>query len=390
MNINSIIIKSIIDSLNAEEQRLLDEWLKTESNKRMYNNIRSHFHDSGSYLFNTSDEDVDKAWAKIGKRADSERKPGKWVSMIRHTWRVAAAVVAFIIIGGGMMWYEDYTRTTPPVLSEDITGAIRESVKADKADILLATDKTADIPSRQIIKPQPISKEQIVEYQLDAEEVERILESKMIETQRAKESWVQFDDGTMVHLGNNSRIIYPERFPKASLFGASSPREVIVEGEAYFMVAHDASRQFIVHTRMGDIIDYGTEFYVSTKFNSTRVALVSGKIGVKSATTQERILQPGQEASIAAGGSLSVAQIDIDRYVAWNTGKYVFHEATVRKLIAIVSMWYGREVQYDESLAERTVSGVLYKYVDIRQTLESLSLALGVEGKCFNVRNTKK
>ena len=53
-------------------------------------------------------------------------------------------------------------------------------------------------------------------------------------------------------------------------------------------------------------------------------------------------------------------------------------------------MWYGREVQYDESLAERTVSGVLYKYVDIKQTLESLSLALGVEGKCFTVGNTKK
>lgn len=43
MNINSIIIKSIIDSLNAEEQRLLDEWLKAKSNKRMYDNIRSHF-----------------------------------------------------------------------------------------------------------------------------------------------------------------------------------------------------------------------------------------------------------------------------------------------------------------------------------------------------------
>lgn len=287
-----------------------------------------------------------------------------------------------------MMWYEDYTRTTPPVLSEDITGAIRESVKADKADVLLTADKTADIPSRQIIKPQSVSKEQIVEYQLDAEEVERILESKMIETQRTKESWVQLDDGTMVHLGNNSRIIYPERFPKSSLFGASSSREVIVEGEAYLMVAHDASRQFIVHTRQGDIIDYGTEFYVSTKSNSTRVALVSGKIGVKSATTQERILQPGQEASIATGGSLSVAQTDIDRYVAWNTGKYAFHEATVRKLIAIISMWYGRKVLYDESLAERTVSGVFYKYLDIKQTLESLSLALGVEGNCFTVGST--
>ena len=354
----------------------------------MYDNIRSHFHDSDSYLFNTSDEDVDKAWTKIVKRAGSERKPGKWVSMIRHTWRVAAAVVAFIIIGGGMMWYEDYTRTTPPVLSEDITGAIRESVKADKADVLLTADKTADIPSRQIIKPQSVSKEQIVEYQLDAEEVERILESKMIETQRTKESWVQLDDGTMVHLGNNSRIIYPERFPKSSLFGASSSREVIVEGEAYLMVAHDASRQFIVHTRQGDIIDYGTEFYVSTKSNSTRVALVSGKIGVKSVTTQERILQPGQEASIATGGSLSVAQTDIDRYVAWNTGKYAFHEATVRKLIAIISMWYGRKVLYDESLAERTVSGVFYKYLDIKQTLESLSLALGVEGNCFTVGST--
>ena len=85
---------------------------------------------------------------------------------------------------------------------------------------------------------------------------------------------------------------------------------------------------------------------------------------------------------------MSVAQTDIDRYVAWNTGKYAFHEATVRKLIAIISMWYGRKVLYDESLAERTVSGVFYKYLDIKQTLESLSLALGVEGNCFTVGST--
>ncbi len=385
MNINSIIIKSIIDSLNAEEQRLLDDWLKMESNKRVYDNIRAHFHDSGSYLFNTSDNDVDKAWAKIGKCAGSHRKSGKLVSMIRHTWRVAAAVVVFIIIGGGMMWYEDYTKPIPPVLSEDVTVAIRESVKANKAEVLLTADKTADIPLRQKVKTQPVSKEQIIEYQLDAEKVERLLDSKMIETQRAKESWVRLEDGTMVHLGNNSRIIYPERFPKASIFGASSPREVIVEGEAYFMVAHDASRQFVVHTRLGDIIDYGTEFYVCTKSNSTRVALVCGKIGVKSVTSQEKILQPGQEVSIGNNGNMLVSKADLDRYVAWNTGKYAFHDATVRKLIAIISMWYGRKVQYDESLAERTVSGVFYKYVDIKQTLESLSLALGVEGKCFTI-----
>ena len=62
-------------------------------------------------------------------------------------------------------------------------------------------------------------------------------------------------DGTQVAINAESKLRYPIRFDSIS-------RNVYVSGEAYFKVAHDASRPFRVHTSKGVIELLGTEFNV--------------------------------------------------------------------------------------------------------------------------------
>lgn len=90
------------------------------------------------------------------------------------------------------------------------------------------------------------------------ETVEQLLEARRITTYQDKEYWLTLDDGTLVHLNYNTRMVCPERF-------IDGTRDVILDGEAYFMVAHDSRHPFVVHTPQGDIRVYGTEFNVSTR-----------------------------------------------------------------------------------------------------------------------------
>src|SRR5699024_6146475 len=57
-------------------------------------------------------------------------------------------------------------------------------------------------------------------------------------TKRAHQAELTFSDGTIVTLNAASRIRFPERFD-------TDVREVYLEGEAYFEVAHDAESAFI-------------------------------------------------------------------------------------------------------------------------------------------------
>ena len=68
---------------------------------------------------------------------------------------------------------------------------------------------------------------------------------------------VTLDDGTQVWLNSESSLVFPVRF-------GDGPREVTVTGEAYFDVAHDASRRFVVHADTVSVSVYGTAFNISS------------------------------------------------------------------------------------------------------------------------------
>lgn len=285
------------------------------------------------------------------------KKPVK-VSVWRRYHYAFAAAIALLLVAGGILLYHKLT-PVKPVISEDVRLAMEQSGKSGKME--------AEVKSLV-----PAAVENAVKRTQSARK-EDFSSARQVTTEPDKEFWVTLDDGTVVHLNSDTYLIYPDK-PDAHL------REVILDGEAYFMVANDASRQFVVHTGQGDIRVYGTEFNVSTreKTGATEVVLIEGSVSVMPAGGLERHIAPGQKATIGTG--VTVEEIDVEQYVAWNTGKFAFRDWPLSRVMEVISRWYGCTVSFDEpSLGAQRLYGYFDRYDNLSATIESLSMVTGLD-----------
>lgn len=104
-------------------------------------------------------------------------------------------------------------------------------------------------------------------------------------TYKDSRSTMTLPDGSIVRLNAKSKVRYAEDFAKN--------REVFLDGEAYFEVAHNEAIPFIVHTGDADIKVLGTKFNVRNYSNEHRMeaALLTGSIELTLHTdTRHKIL----------------------------------------------------------------------------------------------------
>ena len=301
--------------------------------------------------------DDEKALAELRRRIAAETKvvrPSFWQ---RYRYAVAAAVAA-VLMAGGILWLQSARGPRKPSLSEEVRLAMEQSTKLGKQEA--AVTVLAEEAIAQAVKA-------------NAAKVETFAAARQVATEETKEYWLTLDDGSVVHLNNDTYLIYPEK-------KESKTREVILDGEAYFMVAKDAERQFIVHTHQGDVKVYGTEFNVSTREGEgkTEVVLVEGSVSVTPKSGVETHIEPGQKATL--GETVLVETVDVDQYVAWNTGKFSFKDWQLSRIMAIVAKWYGCTVTFaDPSLGEPRLSGNFDRYEDLSTTIESLEMVTGLK-----------
>lgn len=276
-------------------------------------------------------------------------------------WLKFAAVFIAIIAAGATVWYHQYTKVTPPTITAEVKQAMEQSkvTGVEEADVTIVPDNGSP-KIRQILR----------QYCNDEKVVDELAEANQITTHQSKEGWITLDDGTLVHLNSDSRLIYPEKFGRGN-------RDVILDGEAYFMVAKDKSRTFVVHTKNGDIREYGTEFNVNARSDrpNTEVVLVSGSIGVTPTNGSEKMMTPGTM-SIMEGSNCETTTVDTEPYKAWNTGHIDFDNWTLQRIMNVMARWYNKDVEFaDESLKRERLSGTFDRYVDADATMKALSAA---------------
>lgn len=315
--------------------------------------------------------DTDSAWDAVARHAGIEnhrsklRLPKRWIS--------AAASVAAVAVMLCLWLMRDNDITNPDNLitpeiaqaineSEEkgITGATVENVALEK--ILAQAERNKKQPS--VTAPMAESEKTFAE---------EIMEAKRVTTFYNKEYWLTLPDGTVVHLARNTRFMYPERF-------AADCREVYLEGEAYFIVAKNPDRRFIIHTGAGTATVYGTELNVSARTEGEcKVVLVTGKAGVTADNGRERMLVPGEEAVITGNG-ISVSEVDLAPYQAWNTGRVDFDRWPLGRVMSVLGRWYGKDIIFnDEDAGTIEISGNFDRYEDLMPTLESISSITGLK-----------
>ena len=388
MNIQSIIIKSLFSELTENEQQQLDTWLSIPDNAIVYKHIVNNVKEQDDVVKFLSDIDVDNAIENVNQRiqqlnavSDQHEETASIKSRQHHTlfthlrplWRYAAAVL-ILIVGGAALWYSQYTKVTPPEISESVQLAMQQSRESGKQDAkvdVLSKELSMMSDESGINEELRVKSEESLSV-TESLTKEQLLSARRITTMHDKEYWLTLDDGTLVHLNYNTRLIYPEKFGRGD-------RNVILDGEAYFMVAKDKSRPFIVHTPNGDVKVYGTEFNVNTTGDNTSVVLVKGSVSVTPTGGKEQLMNPGQLCEFSVE-NLMLSTIDVEPYVAWNEGKFSFEEWPLERIMQVISRWYGREVVFtSEDIKHQQYSGNFDRYEDIHPTMEAIESITGLK-----------
>ena len=388
MNIQSIIIKSLFSELTENEQQQLDTWLSIPDNAIVYKHIVNNVKEQDDVVKFLSDIDVDNAIENVNQRiqqlnavSDQHEETASIKSRQHHTlfthlrplWRYAAAVL-ILIVGGAALWYSQYTKVTPPEISESVQLAMQQSRESGKQDAkvdVLSEELSMMSDESGINEELRVKSEESLSV-TESLTKEQLLSARRITTMHDKEYWLTLDDGTLVHLNYNTRLIYPEKFGRGD-------RNVILDGEAYFMVAKDKSRPFIVHTPNGDVKVYGTEFNVNTTGDKTSVVLVKGSVSVTPTGGKEQLMNPGQLCEFSVE-NLMLSTIDVEPYVAWNEGKFSFEEWPLERIMQVISRWYGREVEFtSEDIKHQQYSGNFDRYEDIHPTMEAIESITGLK-----------
>ena len=184
-------------------------------------------------------------------------------------------------------------------------------------------------------------------------------------------------DGTKVFLNADSELKYPVEF-------SDGKRIVDLKGEAYFEVHKDSLRPFIVRMNGAEVTVLGTSFNVNTYGDDGQIytTLVNGSVRVSSMKNkQEEILKPGMQSVMnVQSGLLTVRKVDVEPYVAWREGRFVFRAMTLDLIMRQLQRWYDFEVFYQNSeLKDYEFRGVIKRDMDLDKVLSVIKATTNVD-----------
>jgi ferric-dicitrate binding protein FerR (iron transport regulator) len=164
---------------------------------------------------------------------------------------------------------------------------------------------------------------------------------KEMQTVMGQKIKFNFLDGTSITLNADSKLKYPESFQKAN-------RDVYLEGEAYFEVAHDTNKPFIVHCKNISTTVLGTKFNVSAYPNEKEIAisLIEGKVNVSDNQLDNdkklAILKPKQQFLYStAKKTYHIKQFDKDEIIGWKDNLLKFNAEPLSEVLIRLERAYG-------------------------------------------------
>ncbi len=179
---------------------------------------------------------------------------------------------------------------------------------------------------------------------------------------------IQLPDGTIVWINSGSKLKFPVKF-------TGTKRELFLDGEAYFDVAHDASRPFIIHTGKVATQVLGTAFdikaYGSNEFD---VTVARGKVSVGLIDQQLGVLTAEQGLSYNSISKISKKYPVVLSKLRWMFGDLIFDNIKMADAVNTLERWYDIKITLtDPQIRSRRFSASFLKHEHIGQVLNVLS-----------------
>lgn len=180
-----------------------------------------------------------------------------------------------------------------------------------------------------------------------------LMMGRAYETEVGEQRFVGLADGSRIRLDTASKV-------RVKL-GDDRRRIELVSGRAFFDVAPDPARPFIVEAGSASVRALGTRFSVNLGRDGAEVALVEGKVRVDrhgEGGQATWTLTPGEQIQTGEARP-QVRRVDTGAATSWTRGQLTFRRQTLAEAVAEVNRYSERQVRLDDTvLAQRQISGV--------------------------------
>lgn len=217
--------------------------------------------------------------------------------------------------------------------------------------------------------------------------------SALVQTRKAEDRTYVLPDGSRIDVGASTRVVVD--------FGTAARNVFIDSGEAYFQVAHDTARPFVVHAGAGTITAVGTAFNVHTALGRVSVAVVEGTVKVQNsdyntaAPAKDDSVKPQAAAPLLVHAGEGVAydrslqpveSVDARVATSWRNGHLKF----LREPLAYVVSDIERYADLQISIADPSLGALLYTGTVVPENVDDwlalLSHAFPIEVQHINKR----
>lgn len=304
-------------------------------------------------------------------------KKNRSILLIKRVGYVAASLV--VICSAALLfwtpWLSTDKETAETVRINDIAPGDSKAILtlADGSKVILDHATSGEIANQSGIRIIKTADGKVI-YDVATDNSDHNVLFNKIETPRGGQYQVNLPDGSSVWLNAASSLRFPTNF-------RGKTREVELDGEAYFEIASDKDKPFIVTTATQEVEVLGTHFNINAYANeeSVRTTLLEGSVKVIDRNNRrEARLTPGQEAVHTPKDGFLLRTADIDQAISWKQGLFIFNDMNLKNIMRQLERWYNVNVDYT------TIPNIKYnvhvsKDINLSEVLRALEVTGNVK-----------
>ena len=317
-----LLIKKLEGKLSSEEKTELEEWLRIEENRSIFDQQKKLW-DSADDLRKMKSINKKKAYQKVESQLFGRFATRRFQKLER----IAAVLFIPLFLAAAWLLYNSYSQR----------------------------------------------------------DVESQLVYNTIEIPSGTKSKLTLADGTSVWLNAGSSLKYPVNFN-------GTTRNVELSGEAFFEVEKNKEKPFIVSAGDLSIKVLGTKFdcCAYSGSNTIETVLLEGSVELSGPGSNKFLMVPGELAVFSkTDHTLRKSEVNLDKYIAWKSGKLLFRDDPMERVIERLGRWYGVQFQVDDNELLKYTYSATFSAESLDQVLKMLALSAPINFEFLTKSNNE-
>lgn len=364
-----LIAGYIRNTLTEQEHDELDDWVNdSDHNMQLFEdltdeqNIKTNLAKMDLVLVDKRLQEVNNNFAREEKEYRRRQK--------KVIWLMAAGIV--LIISGSVMFLQ-LMKNKPGQSAVATDDTLQLLPGGNNATLTLADGSVVDLSTAK----NGLIDSNLFSHANKPADGELVYEAKnngpvsalhTLSTPVGGQYKVVLADGSKVWLNASSTLKYPSAF-------SGKERRVEVNGEAYFEIAKNEQQPFRVVLPDSSVVTVtGTQFNIMCYSSATQkeVTLVEGHVALAS-KGQTQNIEPGTQLAVTANGLVKHSEVDIEAITGWKNGLFVFHDASIEKVMTQIERWYGAKIVY-QSKTKQLLNAEILRSEPLPKLLQLLEL----------------